>query len=150
MWSILEHFWCIWVKIRYILSIKSMNFMQFCNEKWNYSTLNLWSDYFVRSKNVSKGYHYVPRDEPYKIEKKNTDISWFWKWVFTYLIPTVNSAQNWMVLLALTNILNVFKPLLIFFAFIYVLGEILISVAPSYELFLCYEKNVTQDLFFAK
>ena len=40
----------IWVKIRYILSIKSMNFMQFCNEKWDFSTLNLWFAYFVWSK----------------------------------------------------------------------------------------------------
>ena len=40
--------------------------------------------------NVCKGYHYVLRDEQYKIGERNTDNSWFWKWVFTYLFTTVH------------------------------------------------------------
>ena len=43
------------VKISYILSIKSMNFMQFCNQKGTFSTLNLQFAYFVQSKMSVKG-----------------------------------------------------------------------------------------------
>ena len=53
-----------------------MNFMQFCNQKGIFSTLNLRFAYFVWSK-MSKGYHFVPMDEQYKIEKKNIDNSRF-------------------------------------------------------------------------
>ena len=45
---------------------------------------------------VYKWYHYVPRDEPYKIEKKNIDISWFWKWVLCTWIMYVK-AQDFRI-----------------------------------------------------
>ena len=67
-----------------------MYFMQFCNQKGIFSTLNLRFAYFVRSK-MSKGYQYVPKHKQYKIKKRKMDNTWFWNKVFTYLFTTVSS-----------------------------------------------------------
>ena len=50
--------------------------------------------WFPFDEGQSKGYQYVPRDEQYTIGEKNTDNSWFWKWVFTYLFSTVYCITN--------------------------------------------------------
>ena len=37
----------------------------------------------------------IPRNERYKIGEKNTDNSWFWKWVFTrFYLPIYHSASG--------------------------------------------------------
>ena len=51
-----------------------MNFMQFCNQKGTFSTINLQSAYFVWSKMSIKCIVMLP-GERYKIEKKNIDNS---------------------------------------------------------------------------
>ena len=57
---------------------------------------------------------YVLRDEQYKIEKKNIDNSWFWKWVFTYLFTTLWDALK----LAIFSIQNSHKSLFDFTDFL--------------------------------
>ena len=47
--------------------------MQFCNQKGNFSNLNLRFACFVRSKMSIKGINNVPTDEQYKIDKKYID-----------------------------------------------------------------------------
>ena len=67
LWSSLEWFWCLWVKIK---SIKSMNFTQFCNQKGTFSTSNLQFAYFARSKMSIKGIVMFPGMIITRLKKK--------------------------------------------------------------------------------
>ena len=50
--------------------MKSINFMQFCYQKGNLSTLNLHFAYFVRSKMSIKGINIIPGMNNAKLERK--------------------------------------------------------------------------------
>ena len=47
-----------------------MNFMQFCNEKWKFSALNLWFTYFLRSKMSKNGIIMSPGMSHIRLKRK--------------------------------------------------------------------------------